>query len=120
MTLTMRNYGLLLPKNYVSIEKDEMEYIDGGQVIKWISPSDCNRIAALLTLEACGLLAKGAIITLVVSLCMTPVAGIISAAVTSLISAMAGGAAAYFWLASTFNGMNFNYTFWTYSFTIAF
>jgi len=30
MTLTMRNYGLVLPKNYVSIEKDEMEYIDGG------------------------------------------------------------------------------------------
>ena len=30
MTLTMRNYGLVLPTNYVSIEKDEMEYIDGG------------------------------------------------------------------------------------------
>jgi len=30
MTLAMRNYGLVLPKNYVSIEKDEMEYIDGG------------------------------------------------------------------------------------------
>jgi len=29
MTLT-GNYGLVLPKNYVSIEKDEMEYIDGG------------------------------------------------------------------------------------------
>jgi len=30
MTLAMKNYGLVLPKNYVSIEKDEMEYIDGG------------------------------------------------------------------------------------------
>jgi hypothetical protein len=31
-TLALRNYGLVLPSNYVSIEKDEMEYIDGGSV----------------------------------------------------------------------------------------
>jgi len=37
MTLTMRNCGLVLPKNYVSIEKDEVEYIDGGVYIKTIS-----------------------------------------------------------------------------------
>ena len=32
-----RNYGLVLPKNYVSIEKDEIEYIGGGIKIdnKW-------------------------------------------------------------------------------------
>jgi len=35
MTLALRNYGLVLPKNYVSIEKDEMEYIDGGWDIKF-------------------------------------------------------------------------------------
>jgi len=35
MKLTMRNYGLVLPKNYVSIEKDEMEYIDGGLYISY-------------------------------------------------------------------------------------
>lgn len=30
-TLALRNYSLVLPSNYVSIEKDEMEYIDGGK-----------------------------------------------------------------------------------------
>ena len=36
MTLTMRrNYGLVLPKNYVYIEKDEMEYFDGGLYISY-------------------------------------------------------------------------------------
>ncbi len=33
-TLALRNYGLVLPSNYVSIEKDEMEYIDGGFQMK--------------------------------------------------------------------------------------
>lgn len=29
-TLALRNYGLVLPKNYVSIDEAEMEYINGG------------------------------------------------------------------------------------------
>lgn len=37
MTMAMRNYGLVLPKNYVSINETEMEYIDGGVKVsaKW-------------------------------------------------------------------------------------
>jgi len=47
MTLTMRNYGLVLPKNYVSIEKDEMEYIDGGIYL--------SRITCLTLASAAGI-----------------------------------------------------------------
>ena len=52
MTLTMRrNYGLVLPKNYVSIEKDEMEYIDGGWgVPNWVVGGTIN----LAISAACG------------------------------------------------------------------
>ncbi len=38
----MRNYGLVLPKNYVSINETEMEYIDGGLQI-WLNSSYLNK-----------------------------------------------------------------------------
>ncbi len=34
-TLAMKNYGLVLPKNYVSINEEEMRYIDGGVSAQW-------------------------------------------------------------------------------------
>jgi len=45
MTLALRNYGLVLPKNYVSIEKDEMEYIDGGG---WLADKATDLLVGLI------------------------------------------------------------------------
>ena len=59
MTATMRNYGLVLPKNYVSIEKDEMEYIDGGWCNSYVlAAKDASALLAGL-MSAYWLMAAG-------------------------------------------------------------
>jgi len=77
MTLALRNYGLVLPKNYVSIEKDEMEYIDGGGTVDIYFSSRAIAIILTYTISfAVGIIAA--------TLSVNPIVGIISGYVASL------------------------------------
>lgn len=42
-----RSYELQLPNSFVEVEKDEMEYVDGGGWIAWTLGNTCGAAAAV-------------------------------------------------------------------------
>lgn len=102
-------YDLEMPCNMEIISNEEMEYLDGGKRLGTISAANCNKIAAYCALGAAALTVGGAAVTLIATLIGTPVTGAVAACISTALVGCAGGASAYFWLASCYKGMNVNY-----------
>lgn len=97
--------ALVLPKNYVTMGEEEMEYLEGG--VSWkknavgykitLSARDCSDLAAL----AAGGSITGGSVSAVLGLTGVGIPGAIALAV---LSGVAGVGSSYLWLCSNHNG----------------
>ena len=107
-----RNYNLQLPNSFVEIDKEEMEYVDGGVSVSksWsgfqvtLSSGECADTAAVL--------AGGSVTAATISgvLGLTGV-GIPYAIALAIGSGIMGLGSAYMWYCSNKNGFYFKYNF---------
>lgn len=84
-----RQYELQLPKNFSEVDKDEMEYIEGGSAKDWAIGITCGLIA-----NALWAIGKKAITSAMVKVALTACAGAAKAV-------WAGISAAAFWVWNT-------------------
>lgn len=64
---------LVMPKNYVLMNEEEMTYLEGGEYLGTMSSANCNIIAALCSIGAAALTVGGAVVTLIATLVGTPI-----------------------------------------------
>lgn len=103
----MSELVLQMPSNYVDIEKDEMEYVDGGATLQktWygylgtLNKSECSDLSNLIWMGT-GVAGVSAAVT-----------GYFSLGVGTLVSGITGGilaiGAGYLGIAANHNGVNF-------------
>lgn len=107
-----REYALAMPTSYVDIDRDEMEYVDGGAKVTTIVPY--VNIYVKLSARECGDIAAklaggGATAASIAGVLGLTGYGISAAIALTIASGIMGLGSAYMWYCSNANGFYYNY-----------
>lgn len=109
--------ALVMPSSYVFINEEEMRYVEGGakKLIKTLSPTQCNRLAAAaciaggLVTALCGMATIVSAVAAAMSCGTLTAATAICAGITTVAAGMTATVSGYLWMASTYKGLNIYY-----------